>query len=205
MTTDRFTALAAVAGSAARGDADGVRAAVRGALASGCSQDEVRESLRMVHLFCGFPRALDALAAAAPELGGGAAAAAPPEDDAPLHRLFRERGRALFDRVYGPDAARVHERLVALDPELTAWVLEDAYGRVLARDVLAPAVRERLAVVFLAAQGLRNQLPGHVRGALRCGATADEVEASLAAAAAWVTDGDLALARTALRRGLSGG
>ena len=71
----------------------------------------------MVHLFCGFPRALDALGAAAVSLG--LAPAASPDDPA----AFASRGRALFDRVYGDDAERVHARLTSLDPELTAWVL----------------------------------------------------------------------------------
>lgn len=193
-------ALAALAAAAVRGDAAGVELSARAALAGGPGAVvAVREALRMVHLFAGFPRALDALAAAAPALG--AAGAATPDDDAPRSE-FAARGRALFDRVYGPDAERVRTRLRGLDPLLTAWVLEDAYGRVLARGGLSPAARERLAVVFLAAQGLRNQLPGHVRGALRCGATADEVAASLDAASAWIGADDLDLARTTLVRGV---
>jgi 4-carboxymuconolactone decarboxylase len=162
----------------------------------------------MVHLFAGFPRALDAAAAAAPALGPAAEPAVEPEDDHALaveRRLHRTRGRALFDRVYGADAPRVHARLHALDPQLTDWVLEDAYGRVLARPELAPSERERLAAVLLAAQGLRNQLAGHVRGALRCGATAAAVEASLEAASPWIAPADLDTARTALRRGAASG
>jgi 4-carboxymuconolactone decarboxylase len=205
---DRCLPLARVVAAAAHGDAAGVAAGTHAALAAGATPAEVREALRMVHLFAGFPRALDAAAAAAPVLGPPPAAATGPDDDASLaaeRRTFRDRGRALFDRVYGLDAARVHARLVALDPELTEWVLEDAYGRVLARSELPPSERERLATVLLAAQGLRNQLAGHVRGALRCGATREEVEASLGAAAAWIAEADLAAARDALERGTDSG
>lgn len=185
--------LAALAAASVRGDAEGIAGSVRAALSAGAPAAAVREALRMVHLFAGFPRALDALTAAAPEMP-------PPAPDPPEDRAaFAARGRALFGRVYGRDAARVEARLAALDPSLLGWVLEDAYGRVLARGVLSAADRERLAVVMLAAQGLRNQLPGHVRGALLCGATADEVEASLSAAAPWIAPEDLALARGALR------
>lgn len=204
MTTDRHLPLARLAAASVRGDAPSVLAAARDALAAGCAEDEVREALRMVHLFAGFPRALDACASAAPALGRPRPEPEPADEGA-AHRAFRERGRRLFDRVYGPDAPKVHERLVALDPELTAWVLEDAYGRVLSREALPPAQRERLAVVLLASQGLRNQLSGHVRGALRCGATPAEVEASLAEAAPWIGSGDLEAARTALRKGLGSG
>ena len=198
MTEDRHVPLAALAAAAVVGDGTGVLSAAHAAIASGCREDEVREALRMVHLFAGFPRALDAAAAAAPALAAPAAEPVPGDETA-LHRLFRERGRALFDRVYGSDAPRVMERLRSLDPSLTSWVIEDAYGRVLAREALAPAERERLAVVMLAAQGLRNQLAGHVRGALRCGASAAGVEASLVAAARWISPGDAETARTALR------
>ena len=204
MTPDRFLPLSSLAGAAARGDAEGVAAAVQAALAAGCSAAEVREALRMVHLFAGFPRALDALVAAAPALGPPPAALDGDETSyelGDLHQVFQDRGRELFDRVYGSDAPRVHARLAALDPDLTAWVIEDAYGRVLARPGLEAAERERLAVVLLAAQGLRNQLPGHVLGALRCGAPADRVEASLAAAAAWIDPSLADVARAALRRG----
>lgn len=200
MRPDARTALAPLAAAAARGDTDGVAEAARAAIAAGVTAAEAREALRMVHLFCGFPRALDALAAAAPALGAPPAGVEPLAEDAAA-----ARGRALFDRVYGPDAERVRARLAALDPALTAWVLADAYGRVLARPELAPAERERVAVVLLAAQGLRNQLPGHVRGALNCGASAAQVEHSLAAAEAWIEPDDLALARTALRRGIGPG
>ena len=147
----------------------------------------------MIHLFAGFPRALDALAAAVPSLPP--AATEPPDD----RGAFVSRGRALFGRVYGADAARVLSRIEALDPSLAAWVLEDAYGRVLSRGGLTPADRERLAVAMLAAQGLRNQLAGHVRGALLCGATAAEIEVSLAAASPWIAPDDLAAARAALQ------
>lgn len=206
MTDDRCLPLSALAAAASKGDAAAVRDAARAALAAGATPAEVREALRMVHLFCGFPRALDAAAAAAPELPPPPPA--PPVDEAaegPAHRRFRERGRALFGRVYGPDAPRVLGKLTALDPELTEWVLEDAYGRVLSRDALDPSERERLAVAFLAAQGLRNQLAGHVRGALRCGATPARVEATLDAAARWIAPGDMEAARTALLRGPGSG
>jgi len=185
-------ALAALAAAAVRSDAAGVTAAASSAIAAAVPPAALREALRMVHLFAGFPRALDALVAAAPSLPS------PDREPAEDRAAFAARGRALFDRVYGADAGRVHERLAALDPSLTAWVIEDAYGRVLSRSGLSAADRERLAVVMLAAQGLRNQLPGHVRGALACGASRAEVEASLSAAARWIAPEDLALARASL-------
>ncbi|MBL8841378.1 MAG: carboxymuconolactone decarboxylase family protein [Planctomycetes bacterium] len=64
--------------------------------------------------------------------------------------------------------------LAALDAvaaDFSTWVLEDAYGRVLARPGLAARQRELLAVAALAALDCPAQLKSHLRGALRLGAS----------------------------------
>src|SRR5207249_711942 len=71
---------------------------------------------------------------------------------------WKPRGAAFFDRVYGHDAQRVLGNLRAVDAEVAAWILDDAYGKVLSRPAVSASLRERVAVVLLAAQGLRNQL-----------------------------------------------
>jgi len=184
---DGVLLLAPVLAAAATGD---VRLAgcLDAAIREGVPLTAVREALLLVAPFAGFPRALDALAAlaAAIERAGleSTAHAEPglPADLAARAALFRQRGRELFDRVYGEASERVLARLLRLDPEVPGWVLQDAYGRVLSRPGLTAAARERLAVVLLASLGLRNQLRGHALGALACGATRREVRATLAAA-----------------------
>ena len=172
----------------------------------GCTWIDVREALLVVSLFAGFPRTLDAFEAARAAWGdgGGPEPENVPTDAGARHELFAARGRELFARVYGGNAGRVLDKLEGLDPELKQWILADAYGKVLARPFLSPADTERLAVVLLATLSLRNQLPGHVRGALRCGATAAGLTASLDAAAAFIAPDDLALARDLVARGLPG-
>jgi len=197
-----------VVAAGALGRATELRAALRAAGAAGCTRSEIREALLVLSLFAGFPRTLDALAATADELGPGADSLPPPEERLPegveaRRALFRARGESLFRRVYGDDAARVLERLFGLDRELPQWVLEDAYGKVLARPGLDAAERERLAVVLLAAQSLRNQLGGHVRGALRCGAAPEHIVASLEAASHLIPPADLELALDCVSRGLT--
>lgn len=194
-----------MAAAAALGRLDALSFHVGAALDLGCTPSEVRECLLVVSLFAGFPRTLDALASAGDVLSarGAPAPAAEqglPADEAERRETFRRRGRALFDRVYGSKARSVMSRLMDLDPELPLWVLDDAYGKVLARPGLDPAQRERLAVVLLAALGLRNQLPGHVRGAVNCGATRDDVLASVEAAREFVDPADAALVEDTLRR-----
>lgn len=189
--SDPATRLCRLAAAAAAGDAAGVTACAGEAAAAGVPADLVRETLRMLHPFVGFPRTLDAWAAAG--LPGGGGAAEPPGDAAAA-------GEATFRRVYGADADRILARIRGMDEEAARRVIEDAYGRVLSGPGLPLAVRERIAVAVLAAQSLVKQLPGHVSGARRCGASDAEILADLGACSAWIPPAAADLVRDALAR-----
>jgi len=189
---DPSLSLAPLCASAAAGRLDAVEGATRAALADGRPPQEIREALLTLAPFCGFPRTLDAMALASPLLGGAPAGQSFPSS--------ADRGAAFFDVVYGADAAKVRAKLVAIDPDVARWIEEDAYGTVLSRPGIDPSLRERIAVVLLAAQGLRNQLSGHVRGALNFGATPDEIAAFLDAASPFLAADELAFARETLAR-----
>jgi 4-carboxymuconolactone decarboxylase len=188
---DRRLKLAPLVAAAAAGRLDAVEPATRAALDAGCAPDEIREALLTLAPFCGFPRTLDAFALARPLLGA---------TDARGFPASAARGAAFFDVVYGKDAAKVRANLRALDADVASWVEEDAYGRVLSRPGIDPSLRERIGVVLLVAQGLRNQISGHVRGALNFGATVDEIAAFLDAAAPHLAADELAFARETLTR-----
>ncbi len=203
---DRLTSLAPIAAAAALGRPEELDAALESALQGGCSAVEIRETLLTVALFAGFPRTLDALSTASEVLrrhGVDADTSAEPglpDSEAERRELFRARGGELFSRVYGDDTGRVRALLAALDPELDGWILEDAYGKVLARPALPASERERVAVVLLASLGLRNQLPGHVRGAIHCGATPAQIVASVSSAAHLIPDEEIARVHATLER-----
>jgi alkylhydroperoxidase/carboxymuconolactone decarboxylase family protein YurZ len=166
------------------------------AVISGVPRARLRETLLLLVPFAGVPRTLDALTvlrSACP--GEGVAEPGLPKDRAARRALFRERGEALFRRVYEDRAERVEARLRSLDPEIADWVLDDAYGKVLARSGLPDRDVECVAVVALTAQSLHNQLEGHMRGARNCGATRVDLEACLDAAAPWIDESDLDRAR----------
>jgi alkylhydroperoxidase/carboxymuconolactone decarboxylase family protein YurZ len=186
VTQDAELLLAPLVAAAAAGRRDALVAAARAARDAGIPGEIVRESLLTLVPFCGYPRTLDALSDVRPILGAAVA-----QD---VSAATPDRGRALFDRVYGPDAARVRANLGEVDAEVLAWIERDAYGKVLARPGISASLRERIGVVLLAAQGLRRQLPGHVRGALRCGATAADVRAFLIAAGPLLPPAELAFA-----------
>lgn len=130
-----------------------------------------REALLQVHLFAGFPAVVEAFARL--ERVGGLGALEP--DESLVEPDLPERGAELFTRIYGDHAARVRGFLEAAHPQLGAWVLGHAYGRVLTRPGLAARERELLAVAALALRGPARQLASHLRGAVACGASAADV------------------------------
>jgi 4-carboxymuconolactone decarboxylase len=130
-----------------------------------------REAALQAHLFGGFPRAVESFAVL--DQAGGLGVFEPAEelDEA----AAAERGRELFERIYGAGTEALELALSARAGALSTWIAAHAYGRVLTRPGLGADRRELLAVACLAALGPERQLAGHVRGALRCGATADEL------------------------------
>jgi 4-carboxymuconolactone decarboxylase len=147
----------------------------------------IREILLQSHLFAGFPRAINGLtlfAELVDELRIDIATA----DESPEAGDRRSRGRALFSRVYGNNAEAVLESLHSLHPDYDKWILEDAYGRVLARPHLAGKTRELCAVAALTACGVRKQLCSHILGAVNLGASPEEVASSIRSVGAVVDE-----------------
>ena len=140
----------------------------------------LRETLLQVGVFAGMPRLVHACAVLGRVGGLGDALAEEREGGLEAAALLA-RGEALFALVYGDTAGAVREGLAAAHPELERLVLGQAYGAVLARPGLETADRELLAVAWLAALDQERQLASHARGALRSGATAEEVVAVLEA------------------------
>ena len=145
-----------------------------------------REAVLMSHLFAGFPRTVEAFEVL--EEAGGVGALDPDEIES-----FTGDGRALFDRIYAELSDDVLNRIAGFHPQLATWISDHAYARVLSRPGLSADRRELLAIVALALTGQHRQLMSHLRGAVRCGATVQEVNETLDAIA------DL-IDREALRR-----
>lgn len=130
-----------------------------------------REAILQTHLFIGFPRVVEAFAVL--ETVGGLGTPGPHEVLGDPDRP--ERGRALFDRIYGTRADRVRGLLERAHPDFAAWIEGHAYGRVLTRPGLEASERELLAVAALTATGQDRQLASHARGAVACGASPEAV------------------------------
>ncbi|MBC8328518.1 MAG: carboxymuconolactone decarboxylase family protein [Planctomycetes bacterium] len=167
---DRFDRIVALAAAVDRRQ-DAAIGAAAAALVAHEGPEAVRELLRQVHLFRGFPRVVHALNVVAPLLpAADAADAADGPDPAPeAGKACGVAGEALFRDLYGEDADKVLPHLRRLDPVFSAWVLDHAYGRVMQRQVLPLAERERLAVLLLAADGCWQQWRSHARICRRLG------------------------------------
>ncbi len=192
---DRFARLVALAAAVDRRDDEAIRAAAAELLRED-GAEAVRELLRQVHLFRGFPRVVHALGVVAGLLPATDPADAAP-DPADAGGTCGLRGEALFRELYGPDADRVLPHLRRLDPVFSAWVLDHAYGRVMQREVLPLVERERLAVLLLASDACWKQWESHARICLRLGVPRTTLEADLEGAA-WLNADQLARARGGL-------
>lgn len=141
-------------------------AAARELAHGGAPRSDAEEMLLQAVLFYGFPRvvtAFERLASAWP-------ATVPPSGGALPRDEQAAAGSALFAAIYDRNDAAVRAMLRRHHGELHDFVLEVAYGRVLARPGLPPLTRELLAVGALAALDQIPQLLAHARGALRFGA-----------------------------------
>ena len=137
---------------------------------AGVTRRQVEEALLQGILFCGFPRSIhgfgvlaEAWPAASEPAGGGLATADQPA-----------AGREFFAAIYGKNSDTVQAMLKGYHGELHDFVLDVAYGRVMARPGLEPRVRELLAVGVLALLGQTRLVISHGRGALHFGA--DDVQ-----------------------------
>jgi len=154
-----------------RGDWERLQQAVLTGRSSGVARTEFEETLLQSVLFCGFPRAVTAfetLATAWP-------ADHPPSGGALPGAQQAAAGKELFAAIYGKNEAAVRAMLLGYHQDFHDFVLEVAYGRVLARPGLTGRERELLATGALAASDQLRQFAGHARGALRLGATKAEL------------------------------
>jgi alkylhydroperoxidase/carboxymuconolactone decarboxylase family protein YurZ len=151
---------------------------LRSLLETGWNPSTLQEILLQSHLFGGFPRAIGGL-----QIFDGLARdrglnphrfCKKNRGPSGAHRL--RRGKNLFQKVYGPNTRAVLKSLHSIHPQYDRWILEDAYGRVLSRPFLSARTRELCAVAALTVMGIPKPLRSHIMGAIRLGASPEEVE-----------------------------
>jgi alkylhydroperoxidase/carboxymuconolactone decarboxylase family protein YurZ len=170
--------LVTLAAQIAEGDPEEIRKGVAEAIAVGVLPLAVDELVLQSVLTVGWPRALVAAgiwraAAGAPSPLG--------EDglDYARHEEWTRRGELTCRTIYGDHYTRLRANVQALHPALEAWMVTEGYGRTLARPGLALKLRELCTVAQTAVLRTPRQLHSHLLGALRSGASIDEVDATL--------------------------
>jgi 4-carboxymuconolactone decarboxylase len=166
-----FLRVAALAVSPGRETA--LARALRRALAAGVRRGELMELGLMLRLYAGFPAAIEFLRAL--ERAEAARTVRAPAASEPGAAVLSRRGESLCRRVYGADYPRLRAFMRRLHPDLDRWMIEDGYGKTLARQGLSLKRRELATVAALAALGWTLQREAHARGARHVGATPTEV------------------------------
>jgi alkylhydroperoxidase/carboxymuconolactone decarboxylase family protein YurZ len=141
----------------------------------------MREAILQTHLFAGYPRCLNALAAfkdackkAGNPLSGEIKLREHPLEGDDM-ALFRKRGKELFDLIYADKADQIDRFAKSNSPDLADWAIVEGYGRVLARSLLSPRQRSLCIVAALIPLDVTPQLKGHVQGALNTGSNIEQM------------------------------
>jgi alkylhydroperoxidase/carboxymuconolactone decarboxylase family protein YurZ len=145
-----------------------VDASLDAALAVGTDAALIDETLLLGAPYGGVPRAILAFGAWRKRRGDPVAAPWTPADRA-------RSGLKTFESVYGERTTRVLRELDLYHPDLRAAIVEDAYGRVLARPTMPPRLRELIAIPALIALDGPRQAVAHALGARRAGADVVEI------------------------------
>jgi alkylhydroperoxidase/carboxymuconolactone decarboxylase family protein YurZ len=168
---NRTIALARACARAARGAEGPLATELRRAVKGGVPLTLLREALLQTYLFAGFPRAITALVVLDREAPTIETLREKPMSQA----AWRRRGERLCKIVYGPDYPALMRNMKRAHPDLADWILVEGYGKTLSRPFLSLRERELIAVATLAALAAWRQLPSHLAGALRAGASRREI------------------------------
>ena len=161
--------------------------------------EAVDEVLLQSYLFAGFPRTINAFAAWR-DVSGAPAPADDPSARTKSLAQWSASGAEACRTVYGRkyDALRAH--VGRLHPALDDWMVTDGYGKVLSRPGLPLAQRELCIVAACAAAEQPPQLRSHLRGALHCGATHEDLAQTIAALSDLLSRDAIAAAREELAK-----
>ncbi|TKJ40359.1 hypothetical protein CEE37_08510 [candidate division LCP-89 bacterium B3_LCP] len=155
--------------------------AFRFALKNAFEPHELVELILQSLLFDGYPCALEGLIAlkrTLPEILP-ASEEFEPYNSANLEE-WKSRGVSLCKRIYGDNFEPLLDNVGNLSPSLKEWMLNEGYGRVLARQSLPIDIREMGIIAILIVKGYPRQLHSHMRGALEVGVSLHELNEAIA-------------------------
>ena len=129
------------------------------------------ETLLQNYLFAGYPSALSSIKILKEYYPNKIL---PKVADMNLYH-FRRTGEARCKKVYGNKFEKLISNINNFSPEMAEWLVLEGYGKVLSRPGLSFKERELCIVAVLAAMKFDDQLYSHINGAIKAGASADEI------------------------------
>ena len=129
--------------------------------------EAIEEAILQTLLFAGFPKTIEALKQL--RIHFPVKHAPKQVDD---HRLAGEKTSKI---IYGKYHSKLTKVMDELHPDLTRWMIEDGYGRVLSRSGLTLQEREISVLASLMTSGMINQFRAHIRGALYAGVSVVDI------------------------------
>ena len=163
------------------GEEDTIRACIQSAVSNGVTQLQLREVILTSYLFDGYPTALEGYRILADMYGSAADNAVDLYYSPENIETWRKRGEPLCRTIYGDQFEKLRNRVTAIAPELSDAMMVEGYGKVLSREGLEPRLRELCVVTILTVKKRPRQLLSHSLGALRLGATADQLQVAFEA------------------------
>lgn len=178
--TKRQLSLAACANLEAQGDMERLDKAIRDALESGVTINELKEAFSQLYAYTGFPRSLNALNKLKAVL-----------DDRKDNGITDNEGRKWQRPELWNDAAEALKRGTEVQtrlgggkafsfdfcPQDDYYLKAHLFGDIFAGDMLTEADREIVTVAALSGlEGVESQLAAHKRGAVALGNTKEQVE-----------------------------
>jgi len=173
--TRNWQALVAIAANEAKGDIEGLKAALDEGLTQGLTVNEAKEALSGLYAYTGFPRSLNALGALQQVIGERTAAGLRVDEGReadPLPRRYNalKQGTEVQTQLCGGQPFTY-----AFAPQTDYYLKAHLFGDIFARNNLSFADREVVTVSAIAAlPGCEPQLQAHVSGARHMGVP-DEV------------------------------
>ena len=152
-----------------------LRVHIHAALHVGCTPEELREIIIQMAGYAGFPATLNAMGTLMEVLSETGRTLS--KESAHTGSSGRyERGREQLARI-APDQERVlKETFDPINPDITRYIVEFAYGDIYARGILPLRNRQAATIAALAAKGTApSQLRFHIGGGLRAGLTEAEI------------------------------
>lgn len=176
---DRTTAIGTLAYALAPGNLDRLDGLLPRIIPAPMPPNVAYEIVLQSHLFFGYAQTLEALRIFSKSVNGGGTNDWRRDDNINDSQGFRRRGEELCQAIYRGNHQRLLDEIKQLSPELTEWMITDAYGKVLSRPGPTAQEREIASIVFLVCSGHPVQLYSHVRGARNLGATARYIASAI--------------------------